>query len=129
MSHLQTAYPYFGAFFLFILATCSFGLIVYLSSKVGKKLANRNTERLKLSIYECGPQVVKQPNRINLHYFIYGILFILFDVEVIFMYPWAVDFKRLGMFGFIEMILFVTLLMIGFFYAWGKGVFKWQTIK
>lgn len=129
MSHSDFAHPYFGAFVILLTATCSFGLIVFLSSKVGKMLANRNTERLKLSIYECGPQVTRQPNKINIHYFIYGILFILFDVEVIFMYPWAVDFKLLGVFGLIEMLLFVALLTIGFIYAWGKGVFTWQSIK
>lgn len=129
MSHTELLHPYFGAFVILMMATCSFCLIVFLSSRVGKKLANRNTQRLKLSIYECGPQVTKQPNKINIHYFAYGILFILFDIEVIFMYPWAVDFKLLGVFGLIEMLLFVTLLTIGFIYAWGKGVFTWQSIK
>ncbi|MCD8213088.1 MAG: NAD(P)H-quinone oxidoreductase subunit 3 [Campylobacter sp.] len=129
MSGLQLTSPYFGAFVILFLATCSFSLITYLSSRIGKKLANSNTQRLKLSVYECGPQAVKQPNKINIHFFLYGILFILFDVEVIFMYPWAVDFKLLGVFGLIEMLLFVTLLLIGFIYAWRKGVFEWQSIK
>lgn len=129
MSHSEFAHPYFGAFIILLSSTISFSLIVFLSSKVGKMMANRNTERLKLSIYECGPQVVKQPNRINIHYLIYGILFILFDVEVIFMYPWAVDFKMLGLFGLVEMVLFIGLLMIGFVYAWKKGAFEWQNIR
>ncbi|MBR8463233.1 NAD(P)H-quinone oxidoreductase subunit 3 [Campylobacter sp. faydin G-24] len=129
MSHSDAISPYFGAFVILLLATFSFSLIVFLSSHIGKKLANRNTERLKLQIYECGPEAVKQPNRINIHYFLYAILFLLFDVEVIFMYPWAVDFKLLGIFGLIEMILFVTLLIIGFIYAWGKGAFEWQGIR
>lgn len=129
MSHSEFAHPYFGAFVILLSSTISFSLIVFLSSKVGKMMANRNTERLKLSIYECGPQVVKQPNRINIHYLIYGVLFILFDVEVIFMYPWAVDFKMLGMFGLIEMIIFISLLMVGFIYAFKKGAFQWQGIR
>ncbi|MFC2491263.1 MAG: NAD(P)H-quinone oxidoreductase subunit 3 [Campylobacter curvus] len=129
MSHSQLVSPYLGAFMILVLATCSFVLITFLSSRIGKKLANRNTERLKSSIYECGPEVVKQPNKINIYYFFYAILFILFDVEVIFMYPWAVDFRLLGAFGLIEMLLFVTLLLIGFVYAWRKGVFEWQSIK
>lgn len=129
MSHSEFAHPYFGAFVILLSSTISFSLIVFLSSKVGKMMANRNTERLKLSIYECGPQVVKQPNRINIHYLIYGILFILFDVEVIFMYPWAVDFKMLGLFGLIEMVIFIGLLMVGFIYAWKKGAFEWQNIR
>lgn len=129
MSHSDFMHPYFGAFVILLSSTISFSLIVFLSSKVGKMMANRNTERLKLSIYECGPQVVKQPNRINIHYLIYGVLFILFDVEVIFMYPWAVDFKMLGAFGLIEMIVFIGLLMVGFIYAWKKGALQWQDIR
>ncbi|WP_103583235.1 NAD(P)H-quinone oxidoreductase subunit 3 [Campylobacter concisus] len=129
MSHSELESTYFGAFIILLLATCSFCLITFLSSKISKKLANRNTQRLKLSFYECGPTTVKQPNKINIHYFFYGILFILFDVEVIFMYPWAVDFRLLGIFGLIEMLLFVAILLIGFAYAWQKGVFKWQSIR
>lgn len=129
MSHSELGSTYLGAFIILLLATCSFSLITFLSSKISKKLANRNTERLKVGFYECGPTTVKQPNKINIHYFFYGILFILFDVEVIFMYPWAVDFRLLGLFGLIEMLLFVTILLIGFAYAWQKGVFKWQSIR
>lgn len=120
---------YFGAFVILVLAVILFGLIVFASSKIGSMLANKNSERLKLAMYECGPEVVKQPNRINAHYFIYAMLFILFDVEVIFMFPWAVDFKILGIFGFVEMLLFIALLSVGFIYAWGKGAFKWQGIR
>ena len=104
MSHSELDSTYLGAFIILLLATCSFSLITFLSSKIGKKLANRNTERLKVG-------------------------FILFDVEVIFMYPWAVDFRLLGLFGLIEMLLFVAILLIGFTYAWQKGVFKWQSIR
>ncbi|MBE9851233.1 NAD(P)H-quinone oxidoreductase subunit 3 [Campylobacter concisus] len=129
MSHSELGSTYLGAFIILLLATCSFSLITFLSSKISKKLANRNTERLKVGFYECGPTTVKQPNKINIHYFFYGILFILFDVEVIFMYPWAVDFRLLGLFGLIEMLLFVVILLIGFAYAWQKGVFKWQSIR
>ena len=129
MSHSELDSTYLGAFIILLLATGSFSLITFLSSKISKKLANRNTERLKVGFYECGPTTVKQPNKINIHYFFYGILFILFDVEVIFMYPWAVDFRLLGLFGLIEMLLFVAILLIGFAYAWQKGVFKWQSIR
>ena len=105
MSHSELDSTYLGAFIILLLATCSFSLITFLSS------------------------TVKQPNKITIHYFFYGILFILFDVEVIFMYPWAVDFRLLGLFGLIEMLLFVAILLIGFAYAWQKGVFKWQSIR
>lgn len=129
MSHSDFTHPFFGAFVILMSSTITLSLIVFLSSKVGKMLANRNTERLKLSIYECGPIVVKQPNRINIHYLVFGALFILFDVEVIFMYPWAVDFNMLGVFGLIEMFIFILLLLAGFLYALKKGAFEWQNIR
>ena len=58
-----------------------------------------------------------------------AVLFILFDVEIIFMFPWAVDFKILGIFGLVEMVLFIVLLTIGFVYAWKKGALDWQSIR
>ena len=129
MSNFALPHPYFGAFVMLVLAPSIFFIILKLSNLVGKFLANRNTERLKSEIYECGPESVAQPNRINSHFFLIAALFVLFDVEIIFMFPWAVDFKILGLFGLIEMVFFITLLMIGFIYAWGKGAFKWQDIR
>ena len=58
-----------------------------------------------------------------------SLLFIFFDIEIIFMFPWAVDFKILGFFGFIAMVLFVLLLTIGFIYAWRNGALQWQSMK
>jgi len=123
------AHPYFGAFFLFVFTFVAFGATVAASSFVGKKLAYRNDEKLKLSVYECGPQVSHQPNRISPQFYLFALLFILFDVEIIFMFPWAVDFKILGMFGFIEMVAFIFLLAVGFVYAWKKGALEWHSIK
>jgi NADH-quinone oxidoreductase subunit A len=62
-------------------------------------------------------------------FYLFALLFILFDVEIIFMFPWAIDFKVLGMFGLVEMILFIVLLAIGFIYAWKKGALEWHSIK
>ena len=129
MSHLDFAHPYFGVFVLFVLTFVAFNATTLLSRLASRKLARLDTEKLKLSIYECGPEVTKQPNRISAHFFLFALLFILFDVEIIFMFPWAIDFKILGLFGFVEMVLFVLLLAIGFVYAWKKGALEWQTIK
>ena len=63
---------------------------------------------------------------ISIKYFLVAILFVLFDVEIIFMYPWAVNFKVLGTTGFIEMLTFMVFLLVGFFYIIKKGVFKWE---
>ena len=129
MTHLVTDHPYFGVFVLFILTAVAFPATLFLARFVSRRLARLDTERLKLSIYECGPLPNKQPNKISTQFYLIALLFILFDVEIIFMFPWAVDFRPLGWFGFIEMILFIVLLAIGFVYAWKKGALEWHSIK
>ena len=129
LSHMEFAHPYFGAFFLLIFSVVVFSSIATLARFVSRRMARLETEKLKLAIYECGPEVTKQPNKISTHFYLFAVLFILFDVEIIFMFPWAVNFKILGMFGFIEMILFVLVLAIGFIYAWKKGALEWHSIR
>jgi NADH-quinone oxidoreductase subunit A len=129
MEHANFAHPYFGAFVMFIVTFGAFIATTMLSRFVSRLLARRNTEKLKTTLYECGPEVSKQPNTISAQFYLMALLFILFDVEIIFMFPWAVDFKVLGWFGFIEMLLFILLLAIGFIYAWKKGALEWHSIK
>jgi NADH-quinone oxidoreductase subunit A len=62
----------------------------------------------------------------SIKYFLTAILFVLFDVEVIFLYPWAVNFKELGLFGFVEMLIFIAFLLLGFLYIIKKGALKWE---
>ncbi|HIP13282.1 MAG TPA: NAD(P)H-quinone oxidoreductase subunit 3 [Arcobacter sp.] len=129
MEHMDFAHPYFGAFVMFVVTFGAFTATTMLSRYVGRKLARLDTEKLKCTIYECGPEVTKQPNTISVQFYLMALLFILFDVEIIFMFPWAVDFVVLGWFGFIEMITFIILLAIGFIYAWKKGALEWHSIK
>ena len=129
MTHVITENPYFGVFVLFALTAVAFPATLWAARFVSRKFARLDTERLKLSIYECGPEVTKQPNTISAQFYLIALLFILFDVEIIFMFPWAIDFKLLGWFGFAEMILFILLLTIGFVYAWKKGALEWHSIK
>lgn len=129
MTHMNVDHPYFGAFFMLLFAFGMFYVVVWLASFVGGKLARTDTEKLKLTIYECGPEVTKQPNALSAHFYVFALLSILFGVEFVFMFPWAIDFKTLGMFGFVEMILFILLLAIGFVYAWKKGALEWHSIK
>ena len=77
MSHSELDSTYLGAFIILLLATCSFSLITFLSSKISKKLANRNTERLKVGFYECGPTTVKQPNKINPLLFLWNFIYFI----------------------------------------------------
>jgi NADH-quinone oxidoreductase subunit A len=129
MEHMDFAHPYFGAFVMFLITFGAFTATTMASRFISRKLARLDTEKLKCTIYECGPEVTKQPNTISVQFYLMALLFILFDVEIIFMFPWAVDFKVLGMFGFIEMILFIVLLTIGFVYAWKKGALEWHSMK
>ena len=129
MTHMEFAHPYFGAFVMFIVTFGTFGATVWLARYISRKIARLDTEKLKTTLYECGPEVTKQPYRISTQFYLTALLFILFDVEIIFMFPWAINFKLLGWFGFVEMILFFTLLAIGFLYAWKKGALEWHSIK
>jgi len=129
LSHMDFSHPYFGAFFLLLFASGAFFVVSVLARVVSRKMARLDNEKLKLTIYECGPEVTKQPNKISAQFYLFALLFILFDVEIIFMFPWAVDFKVLGWFGFTEMVLFIILLTIGFVYAWKKGALEWHSIR
>jgi NADH-quinone oxidoreductase subunit A len=90
-------------------------------------LGPKRKTKIKLDTFECGIES-KGNARIpfNIKYFLVAILFVLFDVEVIFMYPWAVNFKELGIFGVIEMFTFVGLLLVGFFYIVKKKALDWE---
>jgi len=82
---------------------------------------------VKNEVFECG--IESQGNArlpFSIKYFLAAILFVLFDVEVIFMYPWAVDFKDLHWIGFVEMISYMAVLLVGFFYILKKGALKWE---
>ncbi len=129
MSHMDFSHPYFGVFLLFVITFVAFFATTFLARLVSRKLAKLDNEKLKLSIYECGPEVTKQPNRISIQFYMLALLFIVFDVEIIFMIPWAVDFKILGWFGFVAMFFFLLLLTIGFVYEWKKGALEWHSIK
>ncbi len=98
-------------------------VVMLLTHLVGPK---RKT-KLKQENTEAGIKVVGNARLpFNIKYFVVAILFVLFDVEIIFLYPWAVNFKALGTTGFIEMIIFIATLLIGFFYIVKKGGLKWE---
>ncbi len=110
-----------GIMFLFAIG---FVLIVMLVTHL---LGPRRKSKIKLDTFECGIEA-KGNSRIpfSIKYFLIAILFVLFDVEVIFMYPWAVNFKDMGLNGFIEMLLFLGLFLLGFVFIIRKGALKWE---
>lgn len=81
----------------------------------------------KLAPYECG-EIVKGTSRVqfNVRYYLFALIFVIFDVEVLFVVPWAVVFKQLGMIAYIEMLIFIFILTLGLLYAWKKGALEWQ---
>ena len=90
-------------------------------------LGTRRPTRAKLAPYECGVAPTGDAaHRFNVKFYLVAMVFILFDVEVIFLYPWAVIFHQLRMFGFIEMLTFLLLVLPGFIYLWKKGVLDWS---
>jgi len=108
---------------MFVLA---FGFVAT-TMVVTHALGPKRKSKIKLDPFECG--IEPQGNArvpFNIKYFLVAILFVLFDVEVIFMYPWAVNFKTLGTAGFVEMVLFIGLLLVGFFYLLKKGALNWE---
>jgi len=87
----------------------------------------RKDTPLKLEPYECGmPTRGSSWIQFKTSYFLYALLFVVFDVETIYLYAWAVKFRSLGFFAFIEMIIFVFILVVGLWYAWKEGALEWQ---
>lgn len=116
-------YDYLPIVLMFIVAA---GFVVT-TMVVTHLLGPKKKSKIKLDTFECG--IESQGNAripFSIKYFLVAILFVLFDVEVIFMYPWAVNFKDLGMFGFLEMLMFMGFLLLGFFYIVKKGALKWE---
>lgn len=129
MTHMSVEHPYLGIFIMLVLSCVIFFSLVFLASKIGNHFAARNRKRLGLGIYECGPIPVKQANKINSQFFVFALIFILLDIEVVFLFPWALIFRDLGWFGLLEIVIFLALLAVGFLYAYKKGGFRWQSIK
>ena len=111
-----------------ILVTISLAAIIaLLVVGLSYVLGNRTREKVKMSPYECGMVTVGPTRRrITIRYYIVAMLFLVFDLEILFLYPWAVITKRLGLFGFMEMIVFVAILFIGYLYVWKKGALEWE---
>ncbi len=90
-------------------------------------LAPRVRSRGKDQIYECGMQPIGQGwNQLNLRYYLYAIIFLIFEIEAVFLFPWAVISQKLGHFAFWEMMLFLAMLLFGLAYAWRKGALQWE---
>ncbi|MGD8440109.1 MAG: NADH-quinone oxidoreductase subunit A [Holophagae bacterium] len=94
---------------------------------VAKLVRSGSPDPIKAEAYECGvePASLALDTRFSIRYYVIAVLFVVFDVETIFLFPWAVSFDRLALFGFIEMLIFLTILLVGYVYAWKRGALEW----
>jgi NADH-quinone oxidoreductase subunit A len=114
---------YIGILICFVLAGVVTGAMVWLASTLGKK----NPSPVKLEPFECGKNPFALPGgKLAIKFYLTAILFILFDVELVFLYPWAVIYRKLGVVGLVEMGIFLGILMVGYVYAWANGALEWE---
>ncbi len=107
----------------FVLAAGIAGAMVVLGSTLGKK----KPTAAKLAPFECGQEPFSLPmGKLAIKFYLTAILFILFDVELVFLYPWAVVYRELGLLGLVEIGVFLGVLMAGFVYAWANGALNWK---
>ncbi len=109
---------------LFILVGLTLGGILL---SVGALLSPRRPNAEKLSPYECGFEAFEDARmKFDVRYYLVAILFILFDLEIAFLFPWAVVLPEIGVFGFVAMMIFLAILVVGFIYEWKKGALEWE---
>jgi NADH-quinone oxidoreductase subunit A len=110
--------------FLFIIIATAFAIFTILASRL---LHPSKPTTVKLEPYECGIESVRDTrDRYSIRYYLVAMLFVIFDVETVFMFPWAVSLDRLSVFGLCEMLFFLFILVVGYFYAWKEGALEWQ---
>jgi len=94
---------------------------------LGRLVAPHRPDSDKNSPYECGFEAFEDSRmKFDVRYYLVAILFIIFDLEIAFLFPWAVVLKQIGMFGFMAMVVFLTILVVGFIYEWKKGALEWE---
>ena len=113
-------YLYVGIFMLLITGFIATVLVL------ARLISPSRSSRTKAQTYETGESTVTDPWRpFPVRYYVFALLFLIFDVEAAFLYPWAVIYQDLGLYGFVEMVIFVSILTVGLAYAWKKGALTW----
>jgi NADH-quinone oxidoreductase subunit A len=111
-----------------VLGILAVGFAVF-SVIMGAVTGPKRWNRARLESYECGIEPTPQPvggGRFPVKYYLTAMLFIVFDIEIIFLYPWAVAFDHLGLFGLVEMVLFIVTVLIAYAYVWRRGGLEWD---
>ena len=114
-------YLFVGIFVLFALVFPALPIVL------AHFVAPKKPSSIKQGTYECGLEADGEPwIQFHIQYYLFALIFVIFDVETIFIYPWAVAFKQLGFFAFVEMIIFIAILAVGLVYAWRKKILEWE---
>ena len=109
---------------VFLVMGIIFGVVPVIA---GFLLGPRRPETAKLSPYECGFEAFEDSRmKFDVRYYLVAILFIIFDLEIAFLFPWAIILDEIGVFGFIAMMIFLAILVIGFIYEWKRGALEWE---
>jgi NADH-quinone oxidoreductase subunit A len=117
------ANQYFPIILFMLLALILGGVLII----AGRVLGRHNPDSEKNSPYECGFEAFEDARiKFDVRYYLIAIIFILFDLEIAFLFPWALVFKSLGLYGFIVMTIFLMILIAGFIYIWKKGALEWE---
>jgi NADH-quinone oxidoreductase subunit A len=117
----------FGQILTFIILGIVFVIVGIIVARI---ISPKNPTKEKLTTYECGEEPIGSPwVRFNIRFYVIALVFIIFDVEVVFLFPWAVVFKQMGIVAFIEMFIFLAILALGFVYIWARGDLEWVRPK
>jgi NADH-quinone oxidoreductase subunit A len=117
----------FGQILVFILLAIVFVFVGILTARI---VSPRNPTKEKRTTYECGEETIG-PSwiKFNIRFYVIALIFVVFDVEVVFLFPWAVVFQNMGMFAFVEMLIFLLILAVGFVFVWARGDLEWVRPK
>ena len=114
-------------YFPVLLFICVAVVVGVVPMVLGKLLGPNRPDAEKLSPYECGFEAFEDARmKFDVRYYLVAILFILFDLEIAFLFPWAVVLNEIGLFGFLTMMVFLAILVVGFVYEWMKGALEWE---
>ncbi len=112
------------AILIFIAVALAIGVVPV---AMGRLLGPHRPDRDKLAPYECGFEAFEDSRmKFDVRYYLVAILFIIFDLEIAFLFPWAVALREIGLFGFLSMMVFLAILVVGFIYEWKKGALEWE---
>lgn len=123
---MQMSGYYYNYFFLFVFVLVAI-LFPLLPIMLAKVVAPKKPSHIKNAAYECGIESKGTPwVQYQAQYYLIALVFVIFDVEIIFIYPWAIAYRHLGLIALVEMLIFISMLLIGLIYAWKKGVLDWK---